>query len=89
MRCVTVICIYTQGGREYWNVDYPGPQSFITTFLYLFALKLWILDLDLGVQTFKPIILIYRKDNCDHGQKANLRDYSRIFTVAFLLFIAP
>ena len=43
------------------TVYYSGPQSFIKTFTYLIAFKLW--GQGSSVQTFKPLTLIYRSFN--------------------------
>ena len=47
------------------NVNYTGTQSYITTFSYLLDEKCWVLLLNLIVwlQTFQPIILMYRMVN--------------------------
>ena len=60
----------SQEGRGHWAVYYTSPQSFIITFLirwlknfgdfYLILIG-WFIKL--SVQTFQPLILIYRSDN--------------------------
>ena len=61
-------CWQNQGGRGHWTVYYPSPQSFIITFSYSFAYKLWGLFfykiliswvIKCSVQTFQPPIVTY------------------------------
>ena len=65
---------YIQGGRGHWTVHYTSPQSFIVKFSYLSAGQLWglllslLVDLfiQLSVQTFQPLIVIYRTGSFVH-----------------------
>ena len=58
----------TQGGRWHWTVNYTGTQSFIAPWLthWLKNFTTWILIgwfIKLSVQTFLPLILIFRRGN--------------------------
>ena len=63
----TTILFFFQRKRGQWVVYYTSPQIIIKMFSYSLAFQLWALQLiliccfiKLKVQTFQPIILIYR-----------------------------
>ena len=69
MNTVVLQVTKSQGGRGHWAVYYTSLQSF-TRFSYLLGQQLryfyWILIglfIKLNVQSFEPIIVIYRRDN--------------------------
>ena len=59
-----------QGGRGHWDLYYTSPQSFIITLYYLLAYQygdFYLISIcqfiKLSVQTFQPLIVIYRRGN--------------------------
>ena len=59
-----------QVGRGHWDLYYTSPQSFIITVYYLLAYQygdFYLISIcqfiKLSVQTFQPLIVIYRRGN--------------------------
>ena len=70
MRNCTSFTDTVQGGRGHWAVYYTSPQSFKITLSHALAQQLlgvllnWFMKL--SVQTFLPLILIYRRGNFEY-----------------------